>query len=179
MRPPSGAATPGTPAPPGAEESKAYTHQGRRIAHAVVLVVAVAFVGDSALQIIPAVFGLGIRQVPAGPPGSPELECVQGVFSLARALDRASADAWSPRAARAVTQADDDPAIQAFRSGLLPEWSAEAKVENACAQSREGLEAWAALVRLRRAEEQVVVHSLVELIPLRRDVEAHLPADLR
>lgn len=179
MPQPSGAARPSTTTPPDEAESGFHRNQGRRAAHSIVIVVAVAFVGASAMQIIPAVFGLGVHPIPAWTPGSPERECVQGVLLLSRALDRASADAWSPSAARAVTQADDDPALQAFRRGLLPEWSAEASVEQACVRSREGLDAWASLLRLRRAEEQVVLHSLVELIPLRRDVEAHLPADLR
>jgi hypothetical protein len=141
--------------------------QGKRAAHGVVIVVAVAFVGASAAQIIPAVFGTGIRPVPSTSDGSPEHECVHGVRSLGLALDRASEQAWST-----PVRADDDSPLDAFRRSLVPEWNAQANIERACARSREGLAAWAALLRLRTAEENVV-------LPLRRDVTAHLPAELR
>lgn len=54
-------------------------------------------------------------------------------------------------------------------------------VQRACAASREGLDAWAALERLRSAEQQLAGRSgsEPELQKLRREVLAHLPADLR
>jgi hypothetical protein len=151
----------------------------KRAVHAAIVVVAVTFVGSSAAQIIPAVFGLGIRPVSATAGDSPEGVCAQGVRSLALAVDRAAERAWSPRAAQAVTPQGGDAALHAFVAALAPEWSAEATVEQACGRAREGTEAWAALVRFRRAEEQVVLSGLVELVPLRHDVMAHLPANLR
>jgi hypothetical protein len=152
--------------------------QGRRIAHAVVITIAVAFIGASAAQIIPSVFGAQAHSIPVPAAGSPERACVDGVRSLALALDRASAQAWWPRESGAVSVGDES-ALQAFREGLVPEWKAEANVEQACAKSREGVEAWAALLRLRRAEEQLVLRGIGEIVPLRRDFAARLPPDLR
>lgn len=153
--------------------------EGKRLAHAVVVAIAVAFIGASAVQIVPAVFGTQTQLVSSTPAGLSDRACAEDVHSLMLALDRATGQAWSPRAARAVSEADEDAVIQAFRQGLAPEWNADATIAQACAKSREGFEAWAALLRLRRAEEQVVLRGFVELVPLRRDVTAHLPADLR
>jgi hypothetical protein len=150
--------------------------RGRRAAHAVVIAIAVVFVGASAVQIIPAVF-----RVPVGPmgspasAGSPEEACARGVRSLATAIDRAAATVWSgpPIAGRS------DDALSAFRHAALPEWSDADRVERACDRVKGGPEAWAALARLRRAEEQVLLRTAADLEPLRREVTAHLPADLR
>ena len=66
----------------------------------------------------------------------------------------------------------------AFERRLDPEWSDRETIEAACSESSEGLDAWAALARLRSAEEQLAPRT-EELGNLRRDVVAHLPADLR
>lgn len=66
-----------------------------------------------------------------------------------------------------------------FRQGLRPEWDARGAVEKACAASPDGLESWAALLRLREAIEQWIRRESIALSPLRRDVLAHLPANLR
>ncbi len=154
--------------------------EGRRIAHTIVIVVAVAFIGASAFQIIPAVFGIGVRPVAANGSDPVETQCAIGVRSLALALDRAGAMSWSPSpAAGGPFDLDSEKAHQAFERGLAPEWNSEAQIEQSCAKSSAGLDAWAALMRLRRAEEQLVLHGLLELVPLERDVTAHLPANLR
>lgn len=154
--------------------------RGKRIAHAIVATTAVAFIGASAVQIIPAVFGVGGRAAPDSPAAPEERACTAGIRSLSFALDRATAKAWSPEANRlAVDEADANAIIQAFQEALLPEWDAGASIGQACAKSRDGVEAWAALLRLRRAEEQFALRGFVDLAPLRRDVTAHLPVDLR
>jgi hypothetical protein len=159
--------------------------EGKRIAHVLVIVVAVLFIGASAAQIIPAVFGWGVRPLSPAPPGSAEGACGEGVRAMARALDRAGGQAWSSRGLTSGDRPlDDDPtggeaAMQVLRRGLAPEWDAEARVERACSESRRGSEAWAALMRLRRAEEQLVFGAFVELAVPRGDVAAHLPTDLR
>ena len=137
--------------------------QGKRVALGVVLVVSVALIGSSAMQIIPSVFGAGIRPIPATPPGSSARTCADGVRKLERALDRA----------------EDSAGSSSFQVRLQPEWAGAAAIEEACNQSSEGIDAWAALVRLRSAEEQLAPRPGSELEPLRRDVIAHLPADLR
>jgi hypothetical protein len=117
--------------------------RGKRAALGVVLVVAVVFIGASVWNIIPAVFGANIQPLPAGPEGSLERTCADGVRRLEHGL---------------------------------PGWQDAAGVETACSASSAGLDAWAALLRLRSAGQQL---SPGDLAPLKRDVEAHLPADLR
>jgi hypothetical protein len=151
--------------------------RGKRVALGVVIAVAVAFIGASSLQIIPSVFGLGGQGSPA-PGGSPARECARRVRPLALAIDRASASAWSAHAIGAETTANDSQALQAFRQALMPEWNDEASVRQACFESGSA-EAWAALLRLRSTEEQMLIRDSSELLPVRRQFVAHLPADLR
>jgi hypothetical protein len=153
--------------------------EGKRIAHGIVLVVAVTFVAASAAQIIPAVFGMQSRTFPPTPPGSPERVCSDGVRTLALALDRGEKQAWSLLGGNAAADSDAYDSLQTFRRALFPEWDAEPSVEQACSKSHEGVEAWAALLRLRRAAEQIVLRDVTELLPLRHDFAAHLPVDLR
>jgi hypothetical protein len=136
------------PADEDAAEASA-RRKGRRLAVQVVIGVAVVFIGSSAAQVVPAVFGFGVRPLPSGPPGSSARTCAEGVRALAQ--DRGERSAWDR----------DSP------------------VYRACAVSPEGLDAWAALVRLRMAEEQLRQADPAELGPLRRDLSAHLPAELR
>ena len=117
--------------------------RGKRAALGVVLVVAVAFVGASVWNVVPAVFGANVHPLPGGPAGSSERVCAEGVRRLEQAL---------------------------------PGWQDAAGVETACGGSSAGLDAWAALLRLRGAGQQLAPGDLAQL---RRDVEAHLPADLR
>jgi hypothetical protein len=121
--------------------------QGKRAALSVVMVVTVVFIGASAVQIVPAIFGAGITPIPPSPSGSDARACAEGIRRLEAA------------------RTDQD----------------EARVREACAQSPEGLDAWASLVRLRSAEAQLggAEGAPAELEPLRRDVAAHLPVDLR
>jgi hypothetical protein len=166
---------------PSDDEARA-RREGKRAAHAVVIVIAVVFVGASAAQIIPAVFGLGIRPVAAAPSVSPERACTDGVRVLARALHRAGGEAWSSGGRGPLLDHDatgGEAALQTLRERLSPEWNTEADIRRACVESREGYEAWAALLRLRRAEEQLVLQGFVDLAALRGDLAAHLPADLQ
>jgi hypothetical protein len=133
--------------------------QGKRAALGVVIVVAVVFIGASAVQIVPAIFGAGVTPIPVSPSGSDPRVCAEGVRRLERALERAHDTA-----------------------GSLSFGPDEERVRSACDKSPEGLDAWASLARLRSAEEQLAPaagSAAAELEPLRRDVAAHLPADLR
>jgi hypothetical protein len=60
-------------------------------------------------------------------------------------------------------------------------WDGGPAAQQACAQSPEGLDAWAALLRLRTAQVQLAgaPEGPRELAVLRRDVASHLPPDLR
>jgi hypothetical protein len=127
--------------------------RGKRLALGVVIAVAVAFIGSSTAQIMRSVFGAGIVPLPSAELGSAERTCAIGMRRLERALER--------------------------DEGLPPEWEQAEDVRRACAGARDGLEAWAALQRLILAQEQLTRYVHVELAPLRRDVIAHLPTDLR
>ncbi len=136
-----------------------------------VTLVAVVFIGLSVLRIIPDVFAVWVHPLPPASPGSPARICAEGIKSLAKAVDRARPSAGSP----------------AFEQALRPEWDAAAPVEQACAQSSEGLDAWAALLRLRSAEVQLARRGgdplgqeyAQDLATLQREVASHLPVDLR
>jgi hypothetical protein len=153
--------------------------RGRRVALVVVSAIAVAFIGASALQIVPSVFGTGRPPGPSTAEGAPARECAQRIRPLALAVDRASANAWSTHAIGSGDGANQGAPLAAFRQALLPEWNDEAGVRGVCLKSPFGAEAWTALVRLRSTEEQIVLRDSSELLPIRRDFAAHLPAELR
>ncbi len=149
--------------------------RGKRAALGVVLVVSIAFVGSSSFQIIPAVFGARIEPIPAGAPiGSAEQRCATGILSLVRALDRAG-----ERVSSVASAADDAEGMAALRPGLSPEWDGANDVRAACDEAQGGPSAWASLQRLRVAEQQSGRIGPDEVRSVRRDVTAHLPADLR
>jgi hypothetical protein len=149
--------------------------RGKRIGLGVVIAVAVSFIGASAVQIIPVVFGADETALAAAAPASPERACALGLHGLLLALDRAGARGLS----RTRSRVDADSALTTFRQALSPEWDDVEAVAQQCASSHDGLDAWAAVERLRIGEEQAVRRSRLELTPLRDDVVAHLPADLR
>ncbi|HEY4012616.1 MAG TPA: hypothetical protein VGM06_04725 [Polyangiaceae bacterium] len=151
--------------------------RGRRVSHGVVLVVAVLFIGASAGQIIPAVFGWGARPLPAAAVGSPERTCADGIRGLAAALDRASARASADVGAIAERSAsvEENVALRAFEGALGTEWKDTSRLEWTCGQSGAGSDAWAALMRLRRGHEELVVRNSADLAALRCDVTARLP----
>ena len=145
----------------------------------MLITVAVVFIGSSAAQIIPAVFRLRSPPRGAGGGATPdEQACLRGVAQLTRALDRATGQTWTDGDAF-VRDGQADRALTAFWRGLAPEWDATGDVERACAQSASGKETWAAVLRLRRAHEQVLLRDRLELLPLRRDVPSHVAEDLR
>lgn len=121
--------------------------RGKRIALGIVITVTVAYIGASAVDIVPAVFGAVTHPLPLTPPGTPARVCAEGLRRLVSTPDAGGND----------------------------------EVQRACAASREGLDAWAALERLRSGERQLAGRSgsEQELQELRRQVLAHLPADLR
>jgi hypothetical protein len=145
---------------------------GRRVGLLVVIVVSVAFIGSSSWQIVPAVFGARIDPLPAAAEGSPERRCAVGVRSLLGALDRVAGDGLP-------NSRDGDEMTAALRARLSPEWDGAANVDGACAASPQGVEAWAALQRMKTAEEQPVRMGRDALAELRVEVTEHLPPDLR
>jgi hypothetical protein len=150
--------------------------RGARAGHGIVIVVAVVFIASSTWQIARAVFP---ELAPGG--GTASLEspghraCAAGLRDLAEALDRAASGVVTS----SVSEGAPEESAAAFRRGLSPEWNTAADVERSCSATAEGQDAWAALERLRSAEEQLTRRSRGELGPLRRDLAAHLPSDLR
>ena len=130
--------------------------RGKRAALLFILALAVFIIASAVLEIAPAVFGVRIRPVS-------DRTCAQGVQALARALDRARPSAGGPT----------------FAGALEPEWRDADATFAACARTSEGLDAWASLLRLREGEQQLAGGPDGDLAALRRDVGAHLPADLR
>lgn len=145
--------------------------RGKRAALAAVIVVAVLFIGSSAWQIVSALFFDGHGGVLVTPE---QRACAVGVRDLAAALDRAAS-----RIVASSSEIGTADAVAVFRRGLSPEWNTAGAVQRTCTSSPEGTDAWAALERLRFAEEQLTRQSRAELGPIRRDLTAHLPSDLR
>jgi hypothetical protein len=133
----------------------------------------VTFVGASAWQIVPAVFGLGVQPIPDAAPGSPERRCAEGVRALAASV---TSEGQSGSLLGAPPLGGSD---RAGGPGAVADWEHPEPVRQACEAARAGLDAWAALLRLRSAAEQLPPGSGTELERLRRDVAAHLSADLR
>jgi hypothetical protein len=139
--------------------------RGRRAGLAVVMVIAVAFIGSSLFQLTRAVFdGRTVQEMAARPPADADPACAEGVRRLAAELDEA------PRAVPA-------PPVPPFGGNV-------AAVEAACARSAGGLDLWAALQRAGRARAQTQGsrRDSLETIPSGRaagEVRAHGPADLR
>jgi hypothetical protein len=126
--------------------------QGKRVALGVVMTAAVAFILATALHVIPAVFGAWV--VPVGTDAPGEANCALGLRNLERALDRGDLASPSLAGEREV-------------------------VETACAQTPEGLEAWASFERLRVGEEQLKSRDPGAVAQLKRDLATHLPSDSR
>jgi hypothetical protein len=146
--------------------------RARRFGIALVIAISVAFIGASSWQIVPAVFGARVDPIPASDPGSPEGRCAAGVRSLLGALERAG------REGRPASR-DGDEMAAALRARLSPEWEQADAVREACSASPQGEQAWAALERMKMAEEQPPRVGQDALAVLRVEVAQHLPPDLR
>jgi hypothetical protein len=146
----------------GEDDERRARLRGRRIGLGVVMVVAVSFIAVSTTQIVRAVFGLATTSLAPGRADSPQGRCAIGIRRLARTLDRPVG--VEPPASGPATGAG---------------WTDTEAVDQACRKASGGLDAWAALLRLRAAEQQLAQASEEDLQPLRREVAAHLPADLR
>ena len=143
-----------------------------RIVYASFLVLVVAFILSSALQIVSAVFGWGSERMATTAAATPTTRaCGDGVARLSSALERAFA--------AAMREDDDATALRVFEEARRPEWTdaTAADVERSCAAAPHGTDAFAALMRLNLTEEAFVRRQVVEVAPLRRDVAAYLPQE--
>jgi hypothetical protein len=171
----SGGSSPGASA--DGDPYGAARRRGKRAANAFVVGLAVLFVGSSAWQLVSTLFLGGAGVATGAPRGSVGAACADGLRALAGAVDRAgdAAIAWPVGAT--VPPVED--VVSLFRRGLSPEWDRAQAVEASCATSESGKNAWTTLARLRSAEEELVREGHAGLGPLRRDLAAHLAAELR
>lgn len=133
---------------------------GRRYGVVVLAVIALAFTASSTYQIMVQCFDLAVST------HAPPDECVRGIRTLEAALDQASS--------RAARERDDEAVQRAWETGLLPEWSLAPSIEKTCDATPEGTQAYASLVRLRRAYEGLLRRRDAEVRPLRESLEAQL-----
>ncbi|WP_394849345.1 hypothetical protein LZC95_18100 [Pendulispora brunnea] len=146
-----------------------------RLVYGSFLGLATAFILSSTYQLMIGVFGMGIEPLPSS--GRPEAAvegqaCADGIAQLSAALERGFAHSVGPDGASARTE---EAVVAGFRKNLEPEWTGEAAIERTCASHPHGQEAFAALLRLKLAQEGFVRRQMVEIDPLRRSVNAYLP----
>jgi hypothetical protein len=138
------------------------SRRGRSIVSALFVSIVSVFIVITTWQVARGVFGKGVMKASVAPAPI----CVAGVSRLNDALDRALA---------AASPLTDEHAIDAaFANAARPEWDDSSKVEADCAGTQEGQDAFAALLRLRRADESFLHREVAELSPMKQDVEAYL-----
>ncbi len=149
--------------------------RGRRAVLATFLFFTVAFIAISATEIISTALGSPVTPI-AAITGKDDTsadpvksrECADGVHSLASAVDLA--------AAAALASPDEKTATTRFRESLAGVWDPNEKpTEASCNSVPRGRDAFAAVLRLREAQEGFIRRQVVEIAPLRRDVSAYLP----
>jgi hypothetical protein len=137
---------------------------GKRAGIVLLTTVAVVFIGLCALSIVPAVFGRGPDPLTPSPTGR---ACADAIVRLQGAVDRAARTAGGAP--------DEATAVSSFRGALAPDWDEEKRIEAVCGADPNGAGAFAALQRLRVAEETSARRRAVEIAPLRHDVRQYLP----
>ncbi len=140
------------------------SRRGRRIVSAAFVGVVSVFIVITTVQVGRGVFGKGAPSANGGI--APPPACVAGIARLDAALDRAM------MTTSRITE--EDAVTPAFAQSTLPEWNESPKVEEDCNATPEGKEAFAAILRLRRAEESLLHRQVGELSPMKQDVEAYL-----
>jgi hypothetical protein len=171
----SGGSSPGASA--DGDPYGAARRRGKRAANAFIVGLAVLFVGSSAWQLVGTLFLGGPSAATPSRSESVGAACADGLRGLASAVDRAGGAAIAWPVGATVPPVED--VVSLFRHGLSPEWDRAQAVETSCAASESGKDAWATLARLRSAEEELVREGHAGLGPLRRDLAAHLTAELR
>jgi hypothetical protein len=144
------------------DETRPGSRRGRSIVSALFVGVVSVFIVVTTAQVGAGVFGKSASRAGVAPPAA----CVAGISRLTPALDRALGAA-SPIG-------DDSASLATFAAATLPEWNDSQDIESTCSATPEGQEAFAAVLRLRRAEEALLHKDVAELSPMRRDVEAYL-----
>ncbi len=139
----------------------------RSIVYGAYVAFAILFILLSITSLVDGVFHTTAAPLSSSTPTPDTKICVDGVRSLTAALDRGRLAAAAKRESADLKQA--------FDAALAPDWDDEARLSVACGHDPRGADAFAALLRLRRAEEGFLGREIAEIAPLRRDVEAYLP----
>ena len=134
----------------------------RTLVYGLYVTFAAAFVLLCVKEIVVGVFGLREGTVATAAPGSTGQACAAGIRDLVRALDRGVLAANAAR--------DEKDAVARLDAALAPEWDRETTLAATCGSDANGAEAWAALLRLRRAEEGAAGRRAVLVGPMRADV---------
>jgi hypothetical protein len=133
----------------------------RSAVYGVYFTFAAAFIILSTTSIMQGVFGSALEGHGLPIP----TECAKGIRDALANLEAARV--------RFGSREGEDRAVSVFQEDAFRGWTG---LEATCGASERGLEAFAALIRLRRASERAVRRQAVELAPLRRDVEEYLEA---
>lgn len=134
----------------------------RTVVYGAYVTFAAVFVLLCVEEIVVGVFGLRAGTIATAPPGSPGHACAEGIRDLAKALDRGVLAANAAR--------DEKDAVRRLDAALAPDWDREPALAAACGSDANGAEAWAALLRLKRAEEGAAGRRAVLVGPMREDV---------
>ncbi|HEX7664354.1 MAG TPA: hypothetical protein VF407_07590 [Polyangiaceae bacterium] len=126
------------------------------------LAFAAAFIVSSTYQLGRGVFATTAKNGSVPPPPA----CVAGISKLEAALDRGLA--------KASGATDEGAALSAFGAEAQPEWNDLPATQAACDPTPTGKDAYAALLRLRMADESFLKRRVADLSPIRRDVDAYL-----
>ena len=162
-------AKPDTPrSQPAAAQLEAARKRGSRYLTAAFATFATAFMLLSVGQLVMGVFGIGLdaARIP-GPAPLSQGACAEQLRGLRGAVERALG-----AAARAGSE---EQASTTYQRDLAPEWDLEAEVVKQCDGEPHGRDAYGAVLRLRRAGEDLARRQVIELSPLRQNVSAYLP----
>jgi hypothetical protein len=152
---------------PGDDPLEPARRRGKRYIIIAFVAFSAAFILSSIAQLVSGVFGAGSDVLPQTRTGSlASGRCARELRALTSAVERAIVSA--------VPASGEAKARAAYRAALAPEWNDEADVEQRCSGDPHGTDAYAAVLRLRRAGEDFARRQVVELAPLRQDVAAHL-----
>lgn len=138
------------------------SRRGRSVSAAIFVSIVAIFIVITTTQIARGVFGKGATKSSNPPPAA----CVAGISRMNGALDRAVAS---------TSQITDEHGVDAaFAIAVKPDWDDSDKVQADCATTPEGQDAFAAVLRLRRADETSLERHVAEVSPMKRDVAAYL-----
>jgi hypothetical protein len=146
------------------DPGEAAARRGARVALVAFLALSSLFVVSSTWQLARAVF---VDGSPGAPSLQPEGTCARDLRRLSLAVERGlAASSAAPT---------EETSAAAFEAALRPDWDdAAAKATAACAVEPAGMNAYAAVERLRAAALGFAKHRATDLVRVRQEVSAQL-----